>query len=453
MKQSNLLSKFLISLLSGMFFVTYPLNADVDVFFQPNFYSYQFIEKDLIQGYRNRNSSQVYRIGTEVDVENEFAKVEIQASFFSNPGQENGIYLGREAYLAFPIQGFTLNIGRKSFTNKHPLSKTTYTELDGTEGVSLDVEVWENIYWQISLWDSYRAYPIWEYNQTAVYDNLLKEEFRKGERSRHGTNFLWTSQYLDFTTDFYYINFGDWGRYASDDLNLQRKESGDGDFYHRTRIGLVAKWEGFRLSSMVHIARGLDKTFADPKRPERSLPIRGEAAQLEIGYFKKHVFTFLSGFVPNTMQTASSDQATTIGYVGMGNSPLAGAFLTRTMNVYPSAWVTEFGLESIQEIKGRRSSSFLGRWGAGYVWDPIQLSILIETLVPRIVQREDRGEISLRKVDYAKQTFSEATARIEYIRISAATEFHFGMELSYLWTSKEVGIEGTGVRFYGGVLF
>lgn len=449
------------------------LFAEVDFFFEPNLYSYQFIEKDLIQGYRNRNSAQVYRMGIDIDLENEFARVEVQASFVppislskdstklntnsqnqpSGSEQTSGFFLGRDAYVAFPIQDFTVNVGRKSFINQHPLSHKRFSELDGTEGLSLNVDVWKNIYWQITLWDNYRGYPIWEYNQTEVYGARDKADLRKGERSRHGTSFLMTSEFIDFTADFYYLNFGSWGRYSQDDLNLQNRESGDGDFYHRTRLGLVGKWEGFRASTKVHFARGLDKTFADPKRPERSLPIRGEALQLELGYFSKEIFFFVSGFVPNSMQTSTSDQATTIGYVGMGNSPLEGAYLSRLMNIYPSAWVTEFGLESIQENKGRRSSSFLGKWGAGYFWEPFQISLFVETLIPRLLQAEDRGEISLRKMDYSKQSFSEFTGRFEYLQSTLSTKIRLGIELSYLWTTKEVEIQGTGVRVYGGFQF
>lgn len=434
-----------------IFLIEKPILANVDVYFQPNFYSLQYLEKDQIQSYRNRTSYQVYRIGMEVEIENEFSNVSLESSYVlpisASSNDRGDIFLGRNAFITIPFRDFELNIGRKAFLNRHPVQN--HSALDGTEGISISVQYWENVFWEVTLWDIYRGFPIWEYQQTSVYKSEEKKEDMLGERSRYGTSFIYVSEFWEFDADFYYLNLGNWGRSSRDDLILNQKEGGDGDFYHRTRVGLTGKWEGFRIYFKPHFARGLDKTFSDPKRPERSLPIQGEAVQFELGYANDSFYSFISAFIPNTAKTGESNQALNIGYVGMGNHIAMGSYLTRVLDNYPSAWIGAYGLEYIHDTKGSRKSSMLASWNSGlhvYDW---KIGFLIETLIPRIIQEKDRGQVSLRKVDYSKESFSEVTGILEYNKKSYSTSISLGLEVGYLWSTHDTNISGTSVRLYG----
>jgi hypothetical protein len=432
-------------------FINKPISANVDVYFQPNYYSIQFLEKDQIQDYRNRSSYQVYRIGTEVEIEREYADIFLDCSYtlpFSATNTNKGeLFLGKNAFISVPFRDFELNIGRKAFLNRHPIQN--HSGLDGTEGISISVQYWENVFWEVTLWDIYRGYPLWEYQQTTVYKAEEKKEELLGERSRHGTSFIYVSDFWEFDTDFYYLNLGNWGRSSRDDLVLRQQEGGDGDFYHRTRVGVTGKWEGFRIHFQSHFARGLDKTFSDPKRPERSLPIQGEAIRVEMGYSNDFLFSFLSAFVPNTAQTGESNQALNIGYVGMGNHLAMGTYLTRVLDNYPSAWIGAHGLENIIDVRGSRKSSMLASWKSGLIIYNWKLGILIETLIPRLIQAHDKGEISFRKVDYSKEAFSEVTGILEYNQRSFSSATSLGIEVGYLWSSYTLNTSGTSIRLYG----
>jgi hypothetical protein len=429
----------------------------VDVFWEPNFYSIQGFDKNSTQvkGYRNRENSSSHRLGTNIEHDSEFAELNLEVELVGTiPNSTWDVYLGRNAFINFPILDFELWVGRRELVE--PVSKfkqPNWNGIDGGEGFGFEVRYWENVNVQVIIWDYYRAYPIWYYNQTKVYEADIKKKFSQGERYRQGLRFLYSWEYLDLEGDFFYLNMGNWGARSQEDLALKTKEGGDGDHLYRTRLGVTANSDYGYVGVKFHITKGLDKTFADPKRSERSLPIRGEALELDSGLEINKYSLRIQGFIPNTPITEKSLAPLTIGYVGMGNPLTSGGLISREWSFYPSAWVTEYGLEWNNTLIGGRTSSLLARMELGWENDFLDLGVLGEYAIPRRLIPHDRGQISFKKSDYINEFISEAGIWMRYGENSEEYSSHLGAEFSYLWTPQTIGVRGTILRVYGRFVF
>lgn len=437
--------------------VQFPLYSWVDVYWEPNFYTIQSFEKDspTVQGYRNRQNYFSHRLGTNIEQDSEFAELKLEIEIVGTiPNSTWDVYLGRNAYINFPILDFEFWVGRREIVKPvSSIQKDGWNGLDGGEGLGVEVKYWENTYIQVFLWDYYRGYPIWFYNQTRVYDSDVKIKYQKGERYRQGLRFLYIWQSLDLEGDFFYLNMGNWGERSQEDLSLKVKEGGDGDHLYRTRFGITMNSNLGYAQVRFHLTKGLDKTFADPKRPERSLPIRGEAVEIDSGLKYDKVSFRIQGFIPNTPITEKSLAPVTIGYVGMGNPVTSSALLSREWSVYPSAWVTEYGLEWDISLIGGRTSALLARAEIGWENDFLDLGVLGEYISPRRLVPEDRGQISFKKSDYAPEFISEVGIWLRYGKNSDEYSSHLGLEFSYLWTPKSIGVRGSIFRAYGRFVF
>lgn len=421
--------------------------------------------------FRDRRNFLSHRLGIQYWKVNDFAELDLDLSLVANyPEEDFRFFLGKNAYVGFFLPMGSIWVGRKELVEG--TRKQTFTEnkddfrgLDGGEGLGLEILHWEDWTVQVFLWDYYRGFPVWEYQQTPIYNSIEKEKWKEGQRYRQGIRFVHEKGDTTWEGDFFYLNLGNWGITGRDDLELSEKEGGDGDHLYRFRMGGNYQFEflgkEFLLGMEYHLSRGLDKTFADPKRPERSMPIRGEAVVFRflIGEIDRNGWNLEAfAFLPNTPRTGDSLEPLTMGYVGMGNPLHSGAFLTRELNFYPSAWVTEYGLEWNRWEEGKwnggiRGAAGLGRLELGYRLKDYRLAFRGEYMLPRRIIPHDKGAVSIRKMDYENRFFAESGVRLEYSNHTGNDSSVLGVEASFLWSQENNDLSGTFLRVYGRYIF
>lgn len=445
------------------------LKADTDVFWEPNFFSVQsFLPERISSGfeqlgpsegdrsvYRNRRQYSGQRLGLATRQESSWADLQMEVDLIASyPDEELSFFLGRNAFVRFPIKNFEIWVGRREFYSPpNQYSFALGRGIDGGEGLGFDVRYWENIAIQVFLWDYYRGFPLWEFNQTPVFMTDAKQDLKIGQRYRTGIRSVYANNGVKLEGDFFYLNLGNWGQNSRDDLRLRNTEGGDGDFLYRYRVFASVSFGLMEAGLGYHTVRGLDKTFSDPKRPERSMPIRGEAIEISLRAEHLGFYGEFYGFIPNTAETGESLEPLTMGYVGMGSPISRGAFFNREVNVYPAAWVTEYGLEWNQGVLGRRESSAYGRIRLGWKRDSIEISLFGEYLLPRQLQAYDRGQISLQKRDYSKDFFAESGISFSYGNADTHYASYLGCDLSYAWTPEILGYRGSIIHAYGRFVF
>lgn len=425
-----------------------------------------------LQSYRGRiqDTPSRFRFGVQGSFAN--FRIQLDLDLLSRPGGESEFYLGRNAFIGYKWKGSEWILGRRSFPHledSHPeYSFSDFgkihqgpgwdfgrTNLDGIEGLGLIYTPLDQVVLEIYFLDLYRGFPIWESRQTPIFDLDPNPIGESGFRSRHGGQITARFFDTDLRSAFLYLNLGNWGPRSFDDQALYLKDGGDGDFLYRFEFQILKVWENFWIGLEYQIVRGVDKTFADPKRPERTLPIRGEAIFPQIGVRTKFLSVSWKGFLPNTGETSSdSESQVSMGYVGMGNSPFFGAFLSRELRYFPSAWVLESGLEQNTGFLEGRESAFGSQMRFEVLGETWVGSIYWDYLVPRKRIPGDRGEISLKKSDYTREFLSELGIGIESrSTIFDTNELTFGCEAYYLYSDSETNLSGTGIRIFAKVEF
>ncbi|MCC5813168.1 MAG: hypothetical protein JJT78_00295 [Leptospira sp.] len=460
---------FYLVLLGIYLILSREIRSEVDIYWEPNFYNTQVLnsQSEDVHGYRDRGTNSVQRLGISVEQESGFAGLNVDLDLAMRlPNEEFNFYLGRDAHVTFwlPIgdvwlgrRAFYRNDLRESITYNSPIIYEDFYGLDGGEGLGIDILHWEKAYIQVFIWDYYRGFPIWEYQQTPIYLDGEKAAWKQGERYRQGIRIAYQNEGWNLDGDFFYLNLGNWGEKARDDKNLLESEGGDGDHLYRFRAGVGYSWEHIGFTLHYHITRGLDKTFADPKRPERSMPIRGEAVQLDtLGKWDRFFLRFFQ-FLPNTPQTDESKDSVSMGYVGMGSPISGGAFHSREWNLYPAAWVTEYGLEwnrfDSDDFFGARGSASFSRLEFGMAWGNLNIIFRGEYTLPRKIFIQDKGRISLQKRDYEDWFLAETGVRFEYGERVESTASMLGVNVSTFWTQENIGIRGTMIQVYGRYVF
>ncbi|TGJ99223.1 hypothetical protein EHO59_15205 [Leptospira semungkisensis] len=265
---------------------------------------------------------------------------------------------GRNSYIGILKNRFLWGLGRRSDPESFP-AWTSWT--DGVEGVFVE-NLDPNLKIRFDLLDLYRGFPLWEnswlrlqgreqFLSKEASDALLVQDknHSRSNESRYRTGFLIQGNKNDeFVYHFQirYLSLGDWGRFGEDKKESRSgKEDGDKDYLVEWKFGFGYIWKYFYLSCDFFLSRGIDKTAWNPSRPERSLPISGEAVRFDTGFYLKDSKISFFGFLPDQEKRKSNGEILELGFVGMGNSPISNPILQQIWGFYPSSWVTSSGLE------------------------------------------------------------------------------------------------------------
>ncbi|MBK8399033.1 MAG: hypothetical protein IPL26_27815 [Leptospiraceae bacterium] len=363
---------------------------------------------------------------------------------FNDKDYKDILYLGENCYLSLPIQKFNIVFGRKRFDFDSNI-KSNWR--DGLEGVGIDTQISNEFRFSAYLVDFYRGYPLFE--NFFLFKNK-DENIQNGERFRHGLSLTYRKADLFSRIQFTYLNLGNWGNGTKDDFRSQ--PIGDRDFIYTGSWNISNKSRYFIVGLEIQIVRGLDKTQSNSNRKEKSLPISGELVRLYFESYFKFFQTKFEIFLPDSDKQNLQGEVLESGYIGFGSYPGKAFLLNQELNFYPSGWVTPSGLEKMDSFYSGRRNSFWSNLLFSAKLDDIHLILEGDYLIPRRNDGAATGSISFERRDYTKSFLFELTSSIFYDKRNS-DGFFIRFNLSKLYTSKDILLDGTSVFLQGGVIF
>ncbi|TGK04119.1 hypothetical protein EHQ53_02935 [Leptospira langatensis] len=333
-------------------------------------------EKDPKADLADRFSGTAQPLGFGFIYQKETNVYRVHLDWVAIKGTNENLFLlpGENSYLGLLGKGFLWAIGRRSDPTPFPAWSSWKDGVEGAfvENLDPDLKI------RFDLLDLYRGFPLWENSWLRLQG---REQFLPKEasdtlvgknstpdpsyQSRYRAGFLIQGNREDrfvYLFQVRYLSLGDLGRFGEDKKESRSgKEDGDKDYLVEWKVGLGFLWKYVYLSADLFLSRGIDKTAWDPARPQRSLPISGEAVRFDLGVYLQNARVSFFGFLPNQEKRKANGQILELGFVGMGASPISNPILQQIWGFYPSSWVTSFGLER-EETKypGKRPASLLG---------------------------------------------------------------------------------------------
>ncbi|MEI7011739.1 LA_2168 family protein [Leptospira licerasiae] len=283
---------------------------------------------------------------------------------------------GKNSYIGILYKGFLWGAGRRSDPEEFPAWSSWK---DGVEGLFAETEL-DRIRIRFDFLDLYRGFPLSE-NQwlklqgrefflpKQARDELISEkDAAYSSQSRYRAGISLTGNKEDrFIYKFRvrYLSLGDWGRFGSDTKESRSETTeGDKDYLVEWKIGLGFLWKFFFVSGDFFLSRGIDKTGYHPARLDRSIPISGEAFRFDLGFYNTFGKISFFGFLPDRERRSSQGEILEMGFVGMGSSPVSNPILQQVWGFYPSARITDRGLEREDtDFPGKRPANLFG-WKA-----------------------------------------------------------------------------------------
>ncbi|AOP34025.1 hypothetical protein A0128_09335 [Leptospira tipperaryensis] len=298
--------------------------------------------------------------------------LKIQGDGFVSPESKFRFYSGRDLFFELKNQILSLSLGRISEEGKQSSFRDW---ADGTDGIVLRANFREWGKLRVDLFDFYSGYQLFEKN--AFKDTILNtkrinsysldeipvgnfnpEEYRN--RYRGGVSYRYESSFFETGFRFQYLNFQNWGRYG-DDLQIRTESSGDRDYLTHSTIDFHWKWNWFHCFLSGILARGQDKTGWNRIRNSGNIPITGEAILFSLGFENSHWKLYTFGFLPDRDRRKENGEILELGFVGIGSNPSPVFATNQSLDFYPSAWVTERGLEKQFSLQsGKRQAAWSG---------------------------------------------------------------------------------------------
>ncbi|PJZ78835.1 LA_2168 family protein [Leptospira neocaledonica] len=315
-------------------------------------------------------------LGFKFEKYNEKFKTNLEWTLISTPNSGVIFLPGKNSYFGVLYKGFLWGAGRKSDSEEFPAWSSWK---DGVEGLFVETDL-DRIKIRFDVLDLYRGFPLIENQWLKLQgrdsflpkharDELLTDkEYSPTSQSRYRAGISLTGNKEDrFVYRFRarYLSLGDWGRFGSDTKESKSESvEGDRDYLVEWRLGLGFLWKNFYISGDFFLSRGIDKTGYHPARSERSIPISGEALRFDLGFYNSYVKISFFGFLPDREKRSPQGDILEMGFVGMGASPISNPILQQVWGFYPSAWITDQGLEREEtNFPGKRPANLFG-WKA-----------------------------------------------------------------------------------------
>lgn len=298
----------------------------------------------------------------------------VQADLSVMPESKVTFFAGKNLFFEFKKENVSLYLGRV----QEDLKTSSFRDwLDGSDGVVLKADFQKQGRLRVDLFDFYSGYSLFEKN--VLKDTILntkkagldsageieaRNSFPKTFRNRYrgGVSYRLDLPYLDLGFRFQYLNLQNWGRFSNDLVaETDTVSSGDRDYLIHSTLELNAKFSWLYGSFSGILARGQDKTGWNRVRNAASIPITGEAVLLALGVSKNFWKFEIFGFLPNRDKRSENGEVLELGFIGMGSSPSPVFSTNQSLDFFPSAWITDRGLEKQSSVQsGKRQSAWAG---------------------------------------------------------------------------------------------
>ncbi|EJO79339.1 LA_2168 family protein [Leptospira interrogans] len=325
------------------------------------------LEKEKIHKELRMNSF-LFHSGINQSLKTSDLKIQLEADLSASNESKAYFFAGKNLFLELKKDNVFLIFGRV----REEFKTSAFTDwLDGTDGISVKADLGKSGRVRFDLFDFYSGYsvfdknglkneilntkkPIGEIDVKNSFSNTFKNRYRGGISYRYDFTFLETG------FRFQYLNLQNWGRYTND-LNIENVSSGDRDYLTHSTIEFKIKYVWFYCFLSGILVRGQDKTGWNRIRNTSMIPISGEAVLISFGasrnFWKFDVF----GFLPDRDKISENGEILELGFIGIGSSPSPVFSTNQSLDFYPSAWITEKGLEKQSGIQGgKRQSAWTG---------------------------------------------------------------------------------------------
>lgn len=315
-----------------------------------------------------RMNSFLFHAGINQNLETSGLKIQLEADLSASNESKTSFFAGKNLFLELKKDNVFLIFGRV----REEFKTSAFADwLDGTDGLSIKTDLGKSGRIRFDLFDFYSGYSIFDKN--GLKNEILNTKKPLGEidtkdsvlntfknRYRGGVGYRYDLTFLETGFRFQYLNLQNWGRYTND-LNLENVSSGDRDYITHSTIELKIKYVWFYCFLSGVLVRGQDKTGWNRIRNASMIPISGEAVLVSFGasrnFWKFDVF----GFLPDRDKKSENGEILELGFIGIGSSPSPVFSTNQSLDFYPSAWITERGLEKQSGIQGgKRQSAWTG---------------------------------------------------------------------------------------------
>ncbi|XDD51833.1 hypothetical protein AB3N59_08995 [Leptospira sp. WS92.C1] len=329
-------------------------------------------DKEISGNREMRLNSSLFHSSADYTIHSTHWNLKIQADLFASSGSKLTFYAGKNLYIETRYAGISFALGRIEEDTK----RFSFRDwIDGTDGVVIRSDFGDKGRIRVDLFDFYTGYSLFEKDgfknsilntkqnhfdtKTEIGDfKSNPNEFRN--RYRGGIVYHFDSEFFEAALKFQYLNFQNWGRYAND-LGIENVSSGDKDYITHSTLELNGKWSWFRCFFSGILARGQDKTNWNQNRSASAIPISGEAVLVSLGISARGWSLDGFAFLPDRDRRNEQGEILELGFIGIGTAPSPVLTTTQSLDFYPSAWITDRGLEKQFSLQsGKRQSAWTG---------------------------------------------------------------------------------------------
>ncbi|WP_061248339.1 LA_2168 family protein [Leptospira alstonii] len=327
-----------------------------------------------------RINSSLFHAGIDRGLETSRVNLRLQADWIVSGESKLAFFAGRNLFLEFKKENVSLIVGRVG----EEMKTSAFTDwMDGTDGITIKSNLGELGHVRFDLFDFYSGYSLFEKNglkNTILNTKKGKFDSEKGSayvdsekvevatsdifknRYRGGVSYRYDLPYLETGFRFQYLNLQNWGRYTNDLISeTENVSSGDRDYLTHSTLELKLKLFWFHCFFSGILARGQDKTGWNRVRNASAIPVTGEAVLISVGAFRNSWKFDAFGFLPDRDRRSENGEVLELGFIGMGSSPSPVFSTNQSLDFYPSAWITDRGLEKQFGIQGgKRQSAWTG---------------------------------------------------------------------------------------------
>ncbi|ONF86471.1 LA_2168 family protein [Leptospira santarosai] len=411
-----------------------------------------------------RINSSLIRGEIDESLETSGVNIRLQADLTASSESKLAFFAGKNLFFEFKKENLSLVVGRI----QEELKRSAFTDwTDGTDGIVIKANFKELGRVRFDLFDFYSGYSLFEKNglrntilntKNARFDPTNEIEVSNifKNRYRGGVSYRYDLPYLETGFRFQYLNLQNWGRYANDSVSeTGNVSSGDRDYLTHSAIELKLKYSRFHCFFSGILARGQDKTGWNRIRKASAIPITGEAVLISTGvtwnFWKFDIF----GFIPDRDKRSENGEVLELGFIGIGSSPSPVFSTSQSLDFYPSAWITDRGLEKQSGIQsGKRQSAWTGI-NLEYQESLIRFRLYVASYFFLSDTKGNEGALTISKDGFRKDYLRESLIETLVYFPSENTKFDFlylKASLGGSWSDSESGRKELFFQIVSGVV-